>query len=122
MDIEAWIQYASLLQEIQAGNAMRLSIAQREQLYRLLSARFREAPLEEKEALVALGTIWPAFAEAWRAASYERQQAMIQRIPMPAPLNASSLAYAEHALSGPLRPYAEGLTTTFPDLQPGPAP
>jgi hypothetical protein len=105
-DIEGWISYASLCREVQAAGPLKLSVAQREGLYRDLRARFRAADRDEQIALVAVGPFWQGFTDAWRAASAERQQGWAAAAPLPPPMTASSLAYAEALLAQPAAPAA----------------
>ncbi|TVQ94422.1 MAG: hypothetical protein EA397_01770 [Deltaproteobacteria bacterium] len=94
-DIEGWISYASLCREVQEGGPMRLSVAQREGIYRDLRRRFPDLEREDQIAMVALGPFWRGITRRWKAASYERQQAWIQAAPLPPPMTATSLGYAE---------------------------
>jgi hypothetical protein len=100
-DIEGWIQYASLCREVQAGGPLKLSVAQREGLYRELRTRFRDAPRDEQVAMVAVGPFWQGVTSRWQAASYDKQQAWARTAPLPPPMTASSLVYAQEVLALP---------------------
>lgn len=100
-DIEGWIQYASLCREVQAGGPLKLSVAQREGLYRDLRTRFRDASREEQVALVAMGPFWDGVTARWQAADYDKQQAWARSAPLPPPMTASSLVYAQEVLALP---------------------
>jgi len=102
-DIEGWIRYISLCREAQGGDPMRLSIADRTTVYADLAASFRSGTREEKLAILAVGPFWPQVKAAWAAASYEQQQAWIAAAPLPPPMTATSLGYAEAIVQGDLR-------------------
>lgn len=97
-DIEGWISYASLCREVQSGGPLRLSVAQREGLYRSLRTRFREADRKAKLSMVAVGPFWSGLTERWKAASYEQQQGWAQNAELPPPMTSTSLVYAEAVL------------------------
>lgn len=94
MDIEGWISYASLCREAQGGGPLKLSIANREQLYRDLIDTYQASGRDERVAMLAVGPFWEPLTERWQAASYEEQQAWITAAPLPPPMTASSMGYA----------------------------
>lgn len=106
MDIEAWLRYASLCRQVQGGGTLALSVSDRVQLYRLAQERFQGGGRAEQVALVALGPYWGQIREGWEMASYERQQAWIAAAPLPPPMTANSLAYAETILRSDLAAHA----------------
>lgn len=121
-DIEGFIRFASLCREVQGGGAMRLSVADRVTVYRTVTERFDAADRDDQLGIVALGALWGAARDAWKAAPFERQQAWIQTAPLPPPMTATSLGYLEAVLdAGPAR-HARALTGVFPDLHLEPAP
>ena len=93
-DIEGWIFYASLCREAQGGGTLRLSVADRQQLYKALQKRWEEGSRADLTALAAMGPFWPQVRRGWSGASYERQQAWISKAPLPPPMTASSVDYA----------------------------
>jgi hypothetical protein len=115
-DIEGWISYASLAREVQSGGPLKLSVAQREKLYRSMRTRYREATREEKIALSAVGPFWQRITTRWRSASYDEQQAWAQRAPLPPPMTSSSLGYAEAIFEMPVAPAARALHSAFEPL------
>lgn len=100
-DIEGWISYASLGREVQQGGPLKLSVANREGLYRELRARFRAGDEAEQIALVAIGPFWRGITARWQAASYEQQQGWAGAAPLPPPMTSSSLPYAEAVFEQP---------------------
>lgn len=94
-DIEAWIRYASLCREVQGGGALRISVADRVVVYRLLKERFAAGSEAEQVALGALGPWWRSVHDHWGSASYDRQQAWMAAAPLPPPMTATSLGYLE---------------------------
>lgn len=99
-DLEAWIRYASLCREVQGGGVLRISVADRVTVYRVLIDRFNEGDRQTEIAAAAFGPVWPQVDARWKAASYERQQEWIAAAPLPPPMTATSLGYAE-AVFGP---------------------
>lgn len=112
-DIEAWIRYASLCREVQGAGPLRLSVADRVTVYGMIQERFASGSREDRVALVAFGPYWEQVKEGWHMASYERQQAWIGAAPLPPPMTASSLGYAEALLSGNLVEHAWTLHETL---------
>lgn len=110
-DVEGWISFASLCREVQGGGPLRLSVADRVIVYRLVTDRFAAGSTSDRAALASLGPVWPALADAWQAASYERQQRFVQRAPLPPPMTASSLGYVEALTAGDVA----GLASRFHD-------
>lgn len=94
-DIEGWISYASLCREVQHGGPLRLSVAQREGVYRDLRVRFKSLDREDQIAMAAMGPFWAGITHRWKAASYEEQQGWVQAAPLPPSMTATSLGYAE---------------------------
>lgn len=109
MDIEGWLHYASLCREVQGGGPLRLSVADRVQVYRMIQAAFESGSREEQIALLAIGPYWSQIREGWQMASYERQQSWIQAAPLPPPMTATSLGYTEALLQGDLVKHARVL-------------
>lgn len=109
MDIEGWIHYASLCREVQGGGPLRLSVADRVQVYRMVQTAFEEGTRAEQLALLAVGPYWAQIREGWQMASYERQQAWIAAAPLPPPMTATSLGYVEALLQGDLRRHVDVL-------------
>lgn len=99
-DLEAWIRFASLCREVQGGGTLRISVADRVSVYRVLVDRFEHGDRSVQLALGALGGVWSQIADHWQLANYEQQQAWIQRTPLPPPMTASSLGYAEAVFNG----------------------
>lgn len=99
-DIEAWIRYASLCREIQSGGPLRVSVADRVTVYRMVQERFEAGTRAEKVAMSRMGAIWPALADVWRASSPETQQAFIAAAPLPPPMTATSLGYVAAVFDG----------------------
>lgn len=121
MDIEGWISYASLCREAQAGGPLKLSIANREQLYRDLIDGYKGSDRDGRIAMVAIGAFWEPFTERWQAASYEEQQAWIQAAPLPPPMTASSMGYASSVWeSGDFTTHARLLHEKMGPLRLGP--
>lgn len=101
-DIEGWIFYASLCREVQGGGALRLSVSDRQQLYNTLKDRWTSGSRADLTALVAVGPYWSQARRGWRNASYEKQQAWIAEAPLPPPMTATSLGYADAIYTGDL--------------------
>lgn len=106
MDIEGWLHYASLCREVQGGGPLRLSVADRVQVYRMAQERFEGGTLADKVALVSFGPYWGQIKEGWQMASYERQQAWIAAAPLPPPMTATSLGYTDTILQSDLQRHA----------------
>lgn len=116
-DIEGWISFASLCREVQAGGPLKLSIANRELLYRDVADRFEGAARGEQIGMVGVGAFWPDIANRWKLASYEEQQAWITSATLPPPMTATSLGYAAGVYELPFAKHAEGLHTHFGPLR-----
>lgn len=108
-DLEAWIRFASLCREVQGAGVLRVSVADRVGVYKGLIDRFQRGDRAAKLALGAFGAVWPQVKDRWQGASYEEQQAWIQRAPLPPPMTATSLGYADALFQGDVA----GLATTF---------
>lgn len=109
-DMEAWIHFASLCREIQGGSGLRISVSDRVAVYRMIRERFEAGSRDEKVALSHLGAVWPAVMQAWPAASYETQQRFVSAAPLPPPMTATSLGYAEAVFEGDVVRYVAALT------------
>ena len=105
-DIEAWISFASLCREVQSGEPLKLSIANREALYRDMRVRFEMEPRTGQIGLVGLGGYWHDVEERWIAASYKEQQAWIAAATLPPPMTSRSMGYAAVIFEGDLRQQA----------------
>lgn len=101
-DIEAWIRYASLCREVQGGEPLRVSVADRVTVYRILMDRFDTGDRATQVALSGLGPHWSAIKDAWQAAPYEVQRAWIAAAPLPPPMIATSKGYLETLVAGDL--------------------
>ncbi|MEZ4238943.1 MAG: hypothetical protein R3F59_22885 [Myxococcota bacterium] len=108
-DLEAWIHYASLCREAQGGGVLRISVADRVTVYKDLIARFDEGQRPNQIALASMGPVWLQVQDAWQSASYERQQRWIAAAPLPPPMTATSLGYAEAVFEGNLWQHASVL-------------
>ncbi|MFT5454096.1 MAG: hypothetical protein ACI9K2_000572 [Myxococcota bacterium] len=108
-DVEGWITYASLCREVQGGGVLRLSVADRVTVYRILVERYDEADRRGRIAIAAMGPFWPAVQDGWAMAPYARQQAWIAAAPLPPPMTATSLGYVEALLGGDLSTHAAAL-------------
>lgn len=106
-DIEGWLRYASLCREVQSGGPLKLSIGNREAIYKDLRVRFETVSRDEKIGMVGLGGFWGHIEDRWKAASYEEQQAWIQAAPLPPPMTASSMGYAAVVFETDMRQSAE---------------
>jgi hypothetical protein len=121
-DLEAWIRYASLCREVQGAGVLRISVADRVTVYRDLIARFDEGDRTTQVALASLGSVWPRVQDRWQAASYTLQQDWISQAPLPPPMTATSLGYAEAIFSSDLAAHAAVLQEVlgpFPVGEPG---
>ncbi len=119
-DIEGWIRYASLCREAQQGGPLRVSVADRVTVYRMLRERFERGSREEKIALTSMGAFWPRVAEAWAAAPYDTQQEWIGNAPLPGPMTATSLGYAEAIFDGDILAHARVLGDVLGPFTVGP--
>ena len=93
MDIEGWIRLASLCREVQGAGPLRVSIADRETIYREMRARFRLLDHDQQLAVISVGPFWKGVQSRWQSASYVEQQAWIQTTPLPPPMTSTSLGY-----------------------------
>ena len=116
-DIAGWISFASLCREVQAGGPLKLSIANRELLYRDVADRFADAPRAEQIGMVAMGPFWPAVGDRWQRATYEGQQAWIKEAALPPPMTATSLGYASGVFELPFRTHADTVHKHFGPLR-----
>jgi hypothetical protein len=105
-DLEGWIRYASLCREAQGAAALRISVADRVVVYAMLTDRFATGTREERIAMAAIGGYWPQIRDAWLAASYEKQRGWIDAAPLPPPMTATSLGYAEAVFQGDVAAHA----------------
>jgi hypothetical protein len=105
-DFEAWIRYASLCREAQGGSALRISVADRVAVYAMLTDRFASGTREDRIAMSAIGGYWQQIRDAWMAASYETQRGWIAAAPLPPPMTATSLGYAEAVFRGDVAAHA----------------
>ena len=105
-DIEGWIRYASLCREVQSGGPLKLSINNREQVYREVKRGFEDGSEQQKEGWIAFGGFWNTIEDRWRAATYEEQQAWIQVAPLPPPMTGTSMGYASVIFEGDARQHA----------------
>jgi hypothetical protein len=117
-DVEGWIRYASLCREAQGGVPLRISVADRVAVYRMLVDRFGAGSRPEKIALSAVGGWWTQIDKAWAAASYEDQRAWIAAAPLPPPMTATSLGYAEAVFQGDVVSHARVLAERFGPFRP----
>jgi hypothetical protein len=62
--------------------------------------RFSTGSRADKVAIAALGPIWGSVKERWQSASYDQQQAWIAAAPLPPPMTATSLGYADAIFAG----------------------
>ncbi|HHO54593.1 MAG TPA: hypothetical protein ENK18_27890 [Deltaproteobacteria bacterium] len=108
-DIEGWIRYGSLCREAQQGGALRISVADRVSVYRMIQERFDAGTRSEQIALSSMGPAWKRVPNAWRLASYHQQQTWIQAAPLPPPMTATSLGYAQALFDGDVTAHAAAL-------------
>jgi hypothetical protein len=118
-DLEGWLHFASLCREVQGGGALRASVADRVSVYRTLIDRFQSGDRAAKIALGSLGPVWPQVKVRWQMATYEQQQAFIQRAPLPPPMTATSLGYADTLYRGDVAGLTSALFTTIGPLRTG---
>lgn len=115
-DIEGYIHYASLCREVQAGGALKLSIADRVSAYDVVVRRFKSGTPEDRAALLSLGSSWASLHDRWQEVPYEDQQAFIKGAPLPPPMTASSLGYFEALTEGDVVGHARNLHATLGPL------
>lgn len=108
-DIEAWIRYGSLCREAQQGGTLRISVADRVSVYRMIQDRFDAGSRSDQIALSSMGPAWKRVPDAWRLASYHQQQSWIAAAPLPPPMTATSLGYAEALIEGDVAGHAAAL-------------
>jgi hypothetical protein len=106
-DVEGWLHYASLCREAQGASPMMLSVSDRPAVYRMFTERFAAAKRDEQIAMTVFGAFWYDFRTDWKAAPAEAQHAWIGSAPLPPPMTATSLGYAEAIASSDLRRHAD---------------
>ena len=115
--IEGWIHYASLCREVQGAGVLRVSVSDRVRMYRDLKLRFEFGSRQEKIALAALGPYWHQIEKAWQGAPYSQQQAWMAAAPLPPPMVATSLGYAQQIIEGDVVAHFRSLDEHFGPLQ-----
>ncbi len=115
-DIEGWIRYASLCREVQGGDPLRLSVADRVTAYKKVIARFDGGDRQEKIAVVSVGALWNGLRPEWHSASYEKQQAWIAAAPLPPPMTADSIGYFSAIVDASPVSHAQALADVFGPL------
>ena len=105
-DVEAWIRYASLCRQVQGAGTLRVSVADRVGVYRLVIDRFEQGDRNDKLGLVSLGPFWEQIDTRWNASPYERQQKWIGAAPLPPAMTSDSMGYLEAILAGDLAAHA----------------
>jgi hypothetical protein len=108
-DLEAWIRYASLCREAQGAGVLRISVGDRVTVYQTLIDRFDTGDRATQVGVVAFGAVWDDVRDRWKGASYERQQAWVSAAPLPPPMTASSMGYADAVFQGDLAGHARAL-------------
>ncbi len=108
-DIEAWLRYGSLCREAQQGGTLRISVADRVSVYRMIQDRFDAGTRADQVALSSMGPAWNRVPDAWSLASYNKQQAWISEAPLPPPMTATSLGYASALFEGDVARHASVL-------------
>jgi hypothetical protein len=108
-DIEGWIRYMSLCREAQNADTLKLSVADRVTVYSMVVDAFNGGTREQQVALVAIGPFWSEVKDRWQSATYEQQQSWLKSAPLPPPMAASSLGYAETLLQGDVARHARVL-------------
>lgn len=108
-DLEAWIRYASLCREAQGAGVLRVSVGDRVTVYRTLIERFDTGDRATQVAVVGFGSVWDEVRDRWMAASYDRQQSWIAAAPLPPPMVASSMGYADAVFQGDLPGHARSV-------------
>jgi len=101
-DVEGWIRYASLCRQVQGGGTLRISVADRVAVYRVVVDRFEGGDRNDKLALVGIGPFWQQMHDRWNASPYERQQKWIGAAPLPPGMTTDSMGYLEAVLAGDL--------------------
>ena len=112
-DIEGWIRYASLCREAQQGGVLRISVSDRVSVYKVVRERFDNGTEGEQAALGAMGTVWNHVRTRWPVASFDTQQRWIAAAPLPGPMTATSLGYAQAIIDGPPAGHVGALVDTF---------
>jgi hypothetical protein len=112
-DLEAWIRYASLCREVQGATTLRVSVGDRVTIYQQLISRFDQGDRATQIGVAAFGPVWTRVTERWKAASYERQQSFVSAAPLPPPMSATSMAYAEAVFAGDLAGHARAVHDTL---------
>ncbi|MEQ1507692.1 MAG: hypothetical protein ABMB14_36015 [Myxococcota bacterium] len=112
-DLEGWIRFASLCREAQGGDVLRISVADRVTVYNDLIERFDTGDRRIQTAMVSMGYTWPIVRDRWKSATYEEQQAWIQAAPLPPPMTATSLGYAEAVFETDLAAQVQVLRDTL---------
>ena len=105
-DVEGWISYASLCRQVQKAGVLRISVADRVSVYRIIIDRFEEGDRNAKLALVSVGPFWEQMRTRWQASPYERQQKWIGTAPFPPPMTSSSLGYLQAIIDGDVAVHA----------------
>lgn len=108
-DLEGWIRFASLCREAQGGGVLRISVADRLQVYRSLIDRFETSERADQIAFLEIGGGWTQTSERWKRADFDEQQAWIAAAALPPPMTATSLGYAEAVFAQPLAPQAAAI-------------
>ncbi len=101
-DIEGFLHLASLLRELQGGGPLRLSVADRHEVYRDISDQFLIGTPDDRVAFVAIGPFWQGVTSSWRSASYDHQQAFVRAAPLPPPMEGTSKDYVRAVLRSDL--------------------
>lgn len=109
MDVEGWLKYASLCREVQGADPLRLSVSDRVVLYHAVVDHFEGHTRDEQLAVLSMGPIWPSLKAIWPQVSYDQQQRWVEVAPLPPPMRATSLGYAEVLLDSDLSLHAEAL-------------
>lgn len=108
-DVEGWIRYASLCREAQGGTVLLISVADRVTVYHDVIERFDTGDRATRVALAAMGPYWAQVRSAWKSATYDEQMEWITAAPLPPPMTASSLGYAEAVFNSNVALHAETL-------------
>lgn len=115
-DVESWVLYASLCHEVQGASVLRLSVANKVDLYEMVRQRFEHGDRAEMVALASFGPAWETVKPRWKAASYDEQQAWIRSAPLPPPMDASHLGYFEAVIEGDVVNAARSIHERFGPL------
>jgi hypothetical protein len=86
---------------------LRISVADRVAVYRMLVDRFTTGTRSDRIGMSAIGGYWPAIRAAWIEASYVDQREWIGAAPLPPPMTATSLGYAEAVFAGDVAAHAQ---------------